>query len=147
MIKIKAIIFDLDDTLYPNKNKNIKLKDSKELLNNLSKKYKVGILSNSNSFEVANRIKKLGVEFPYRSRKLLLLRKPLPFGLNALLKELGVSKNEAIIVGDKIITDFLLGLLSRTPKVILLGKKEKDCRLFWTSLKIITNLNKLEEIL
>jgi len=100
---IKVIFTDLDNTLdnfkvlEPSK-ENYELKEKIEALG-----IKLIILSNNTSDRVSIYAKKLGII--HKSK----MRKPFSRKLKAYIKELGVNKDEVVLIGDQIITDTIAG--------------------------------------
>lgn len=99
--KIKAIIFDIDNTLV-----GFTVKTPPETIvnyiNDLKQKgIKVSIASNNNENRVGLFCKDLSIEHISRACK------PLPFSLKKLCKRMGVKAKETALVGDQVFTDSL----------------------------------------
>lgn len=125
---IKVIIFDLDDTLYPIYVKTINTKKVKPLLERLKKKYKLIVLSNGFRYKILDRIKKADYENIFTkvyTPNFLLNRKPLPNKIFKILKDLNITKDQAIIVGDKIYTDILVAKLSGIKSILVTNGNKK----------------------
>jgi putative hydrolase of the HAD superfamily len=128
MKMIKAIIFDLDDTLYPDKIKTIDKKKSAELIKNLSKKYMIAITSNGNAKKNSKKIDELGIRKYLKKimlREFFINRKPLPNKINRILKELNITNKEALIIGDKIHTDILVAKLTKVKSVLVTNGQKR----------------------
>ncbi len=101
--RIRAVIFDMDNTLVDSKykyNKNVK-----SWLKGLKKQgIKICILSNTPRY---NKIKKVGKELsmPFLYNAL----KPWSFGFKRALALLGEKKESTAIIGDQLFTDILGG--------------------------------------
>ena len=99
---IKAILFDLDNTLSP-AYEMMYCKKTKKLLDSLKKDFKIIIFSNN--FE--KRVKPLadfyGVDYACVSIK------PLPFKYHVISKKYGLNKSQIAAVGDQLLTDILGG--------------------------------------
>lgn len=99
----KVVLSDLDNTLDPY---SVKLPSArvKELKNRLEALgIKLRIASNNHSKRVQDYASALGVEAD------CFLLKPFSRKLKKALRELGVEKSEAILVGDQISTDVIAG--------------------------------------
>ena len=112
----KVIISDLDNTLISWDSK----KDTKELTRWLKKMRRAGfdiiVVSNNNKERVDDFCKKLNLEYVAGAKK------PLTLGFKEALKKLGRKKEEAIILGDQVLTDVFgaknLGVMSVLVKPI-----------------------------
>ena len=98
---IKAVIFDIDNTLV-----GFKVKEPTEKIvehiNYLKQNgIKVAIASNNNKVRVGKFCEKLDVPFIHRACK------PLPFGLLKMAREMGVKCKQTMLVGDQVYTDSL----------------------------------------
>lgn len=98
---IKALFFDLDNTLIPY-DINVVTGEYKAFIEELAKKFKIVILSNSRKPRVSNAVKEL-IDIPYIS----FAKKPLKFGFKKALKKANVKKEEACAIGDQLMTDVL----------------------------------------
>ncbi len=102
---VKMFVFDMDNTLA--KWKAEKLDDKTfELVNELSKKVKVAVLSNGSSPSLNWMRKNLDI-LAVRSA-----HKPLTRKLNKLVRKYGFSKNEVVMIGDQLFTDVLVANLA-----------------------------------
>lgn len=125
---IKAIIFDLDDTLYPVKVKTINTNKVKVMLERLKKKYKLIVLSNGFRYQIIARIKKAEYENLFEkvyTPNFIINRKPLPNKILRILKDFSISKSQALIVGDKQYTDILVAKLSGIKSVLVTNGKKR----------------------
>ena len=100
---VKAVLVDLDNTLDPYvvsspSDRTIEWKQKMT-----SAGLRIVILSNNSGGRVGKYSSELGVEARY------LMRKPFAGPLKKFLKEEGLAKEEAILVGDQIQTDVLAG--------------------------------------
>ena len=98
-IGIKALIFDIDNTLAPYElvEPDEKIKGLFEKLLNMG--FKLYILSNNNKERVSLFMRK--VDIPYRWRAL----KPLAFFIKKAMKTMNVKNAETCLVGDQLFTD------------------------------------------
>ena len=96
---IKYVLSDLDNTLdsYLQKTPLAKAKELKEKLN--KEGIELIVTSNNTGERVRNYCKELGV------KHFSSLRKPFAFKLKKRIKELGINKDEVILIGDQIVTD------------------------------------------
>ena len=103
--RIKCVIFDADNTLFPH---HAKKADAKVLafLKTLSKKYRLGIASNSPN---KKRISGLDAYFKSKGVKILVSkgnrRKPCPDQFDYLAKAFRSKPKECVMVGDNLFTD------------------------------------------
>ena len=101
--KIKAVVFDIDNTLVahtePEPPQNVL--DYFEFLKSIGIKY--AIVSNNNKERVNSFCKNLGVPYAYKALK------PRKKYLKKVLSELGVSPCDAALVGDQLFTDIYGG--------------------------------------
>lgn len=98
---IKAVVFDIDNTLvgFTVKEPTQKIIDH---INNLKQNgIKVAIASNNNKIRVGRFCENLDVLFVHRACK------PLPFALLKITRLLGVKCKETMLVGDQVYTDSL----------------------------------------
>lgn len=117
---ITTVIFDIDNTLVPY---FVKTPPKKVL--DLFKKLKaeglkIAVLSNSKP--ARSKFFLTGLEIPYEAKA----KKPLPTGLNRLLKRLDLSPKECAVVGDQIFTDVLLANLSGAYSILVKKAHKKD---------------------
>lgn len=125
---IKTIIFDLDDTLYPVKIKTINTSKVKVMLERLKKHYRLICLSNGFRYKILARIKGASYENLFEkvyTPNFLINRKPMPNKIHKILKDLNISKSQALIVGDKQYTDILVAKLSGIKSVLVTNGKKR----------------------
>ena len=100
---IKAVVFDIDNTLAYNAEPSPSEK-AITFLNNLKKDgFYVIVASNNTEERVKKFCQNLDSLYVHKANK------PLGRKIRALLKEIDVDKKEAAIVGDQIFTDILCG--------------------------------------
>ncbi len=141
---VKLLIFDLDDTLYPDKVKKINKEKSAELIKNLSKKYMIAITSNGNAKKNSKKIDELGIRKYLKKimlREFFVNRKPLPNKINRILKELNITPKDALIIGDKIHTDILVAKLTKVKSVLVTNGNKK-----WNFVKPDYKINSVLDI-
>lgn len=98
---INALFFDLDNTILPY-DINVLPEDITTYLENLTKDFKVVIVSNSRLKRVRNAVNHLnGIPF------VKFARKPLKAGFKKALKLANVTKDETCFIGDQVMTDIL----------------------------------------
>ncbi|MCC8098426.1 MAG: YqeG family HAD IIIA-type phosphatase [Eubacterium sp.] len=119
-LKIKTVIFDIDNTLVPYFVK----KPTKEVLDYFDSLKASGIgiavLSNSKSKRAEEFCR--GLKIPFVSGA----KKPLNKGLKKLMRELSLKPEEVLIIGDQIFTDVLLGNLNGIYSVLVKKVDKKD---------------------
>lgn len=100
---IKCLLFDLDNTCVPTKEKNPnkKLIEQFDKLKDLG--FKVIIFSNAGKKRLKPFKKTLDVDCSYSSRK------PLKGKFNKIMKKFGYDLSETAIIGDQLFTDILGG--------------------------------------
>jgi len=96
---IKAVFTDLDNTLiaWDNPDGTPELKQWLHALQDAG--IPVVVVSNNSEPRIAKALSSL--DLPFVSRAL----KPLPFGINKARRNLGLRKDEVVMVGDQYITD------------------------------------------
>lgn len=119
---IKVIVFDLDNTLAPLKDKI----DQKTIyfLARLSKDFSLYILTNG----LGKRIRK--EELPVKERLYFAL-KPLTFKVKKIVKREKVLPKEVLMVGDQIYTDILTASKIGALSVLVDPLDEKDLPFTW----------------
>ncbi|MCD8089097.1 MAG: YqeG family HAD IIIA-type phosphatase [Clostridiales bacterium] len=119
-LKIKTVIFDIDNTLVPYFVKA----PTKEVLEYFgalrASDISVCVLSNSRPERAREFC--LGLDIPFVSRA----KKPFNSGLKILSEMLSLKPEEALIVGDQIFTDVLLGNLNGIYSVLVKKVDRRD---------------------
>lgn len=99
---IKCLLFDLDNTCVPYKEKN-PTKELEELFKKLTQLgFKVIIFTNAPKKRIIP-FKKLNVDYNYSSKK------PFKTNFNKILTKYNYKKEEVCIIGDQLFTDILGG--------------------------------------
>lgn len=99
---IKCLLFDLDNTCVPYKEKN-PTKELEELFKKLTKiGFKVIIFTNASKKRIIP-FQKLNVDYNYSSKK------PLMHSFNKILIKYNYKKEEVCIIGDQLFTDIYGG--------------------------------------
>lgn len=111
---IKCIMFDLDSTLMISKSSTF-LPETIEWFNTFLKDFEVAIISNNNSEKYIENASKIAP-----CRVIGKAKKPNPKVMKAYLDEIGVKPEEAVMVGDRPLTD-ILGGIKLGCKTILVG--------------------------
>ena len=99
---IKCLLFDLDNTLVPNKIK-VATKKLKDLIKELQKDFKIIIFSNANKNRVNSFVEQLNIEGYH------LCAKPFSKRFNMILEKYDYNISEVAIIGDQILTDIVGG--------------------------------------
>lgn len=115
---IKAILLDLDSTTMVSKSGEF-LPETKEWFETLKKDFYIAIITNNKNPEY---IKKVKEQCTFKIIENAC--KPCTFKIGSLLKSLYMTPKEAVIVGDRPLTDILCGKLAGT-KTILVGSINK----------------------
>ena len=120
---IKCLMFDLDNTCVPFKDKepNKKLKDLFETLKDMD--FKVIIYSNATKKRLTPFKNGLGVDCSASSRK------PSTKKLLKVIKVLGYELSDVVLIGDQLYTDILCGNRAGI-KTVLVNPMSKDDLLF-----------------
>lgn len=116
---INAVLFDLDSTVMPSKSGEYPQK-VKELLNNLKQNFVVAIISNNKRKEYIEKVQKMS-DFPVIGNA----NKPSPSIMREFLKSVNIKPADAVVVGDRPLTDILAGKLLGA-KTILVDSITKD---------------------
>ncbi len=95
---IKSLFFDLDNTIIAYDDSKLKTKHI-NLINDLSKEFRILIISNTSYKRVSIALNQLKVPFIWHAKK------PLKFGFKKALKMVNTKKEETIIIGDQLMTD------------------------------------------
>ena len=97
----RALIFDLDNTLGKRGLAELKPEVSALLTKVRDAGFKIGILTNRRRLNGNPMLASLSASVPLLSRA----RKPLRSGFNTLLEMLDSSPSEAVMIGDRLLTD------------------------------------------
>lgn len=110
---IAAVLTDLDNTLiaWNNPDGTPQLRRWLERMNDAG--ITVMVVSNNNHERVQRAVG--AMDLPFTARAL----KPLPVGINRAVKELGLRKDECIMVGDQLLTDVIAGHLAGVRTVLV----------------------------
>lgn len=100
---IKCIMLDLDSTVMMSKSASF-LPETLEWFNSFINDFQVAIISNNTKNEYIENASKLAP-----CRVIGRAKKPNPNVMRAYLNEIGVSPSEAVMVGDRPLTDILAG--------------------------------------
>jgi len=111
---IKCIMFDLDSTVMRSKSAEF-TPDTVEWFNTFIKDFEVAIISNNHKKDYIEKAAKLAP-----CRVIGHARKPNPKIARKYLDEIGVSPEDAVMVGDRPLTDILVGKFLGC-KTILVG--------------------------
>ena len=110
---IAAVLTDLDNTLIAWNNPD----GTPQLRTWLKRMQDAGItvmvVSNNNHARVKRAVGSM--DLPFTARAL----KPLPVGINRAVKQLGLTKDECIMVGDQLMTDVIAGHLAGVRTVLV----------------------------
>lgn len=102
---IKVIMFDLDSTIMISKSGCYR-PETEEWLKEVNKKFTVAVISNNKSEEYINKVKNIS-DFTVIGHA----SKPNPEKMKKYLDSLGISPKEAVMVGDRPLTDIVAGKL------------------------------------
>lgn len=111
---IKCIMFDLDSTIMVSKSAAF-LPETIEWFNTFIKDFEVAIISNNFNKEYIKNASRIAP-----CRVIGAARKPNPKVMKAYLDEIGIKPEEAVMVGDRPLTD-ILGGIRLGCKTILVG--------------------------
>ncbi len=111
---IKCIMFDLDSTVMVSKSANF-LPETLEWFRKFMNDFEVAIISNNKNSEYINNASKIAP-----CRVIGKANKPNPKIMGDYLKEINISPTQAVMVGDRPLTDILAGKLLGC-KTILVG--------------------------
>lgn len=132
---IKAVIFDLDNTLIGEKDRKT-FPYAKEILTQLKNRYKLGPLSNTESRSsetVCDELREAELDGFFDVIVTACdagIRKPNPRIFEIVLEKLGVKPDEAVMVGDIISTD-IFGGNRIGMRTVLLQPSEEYQRSSW----------------
>ena len=102
---IKVIMFDLDSTIMISKSGCYR-PETEEWLKEVQKKFTIAVISNNKSEEYINKVKSIS-DFDVIGHA----SKPNPKKMKKYLEDLGVASTEAVMVGDRPLTDIVAGKL------------------------------------
>ena len=116
----KAVFSDLDNTLLAwNEFETAKKMD--ELNQRLAKAgIKLVVISNNNAERIGKVLNPYQIDFVAKSRK------PLPFAITKKREQLGLAKDQVMMVGDQLITDIQAGNLAGVESVLVKPLVETD---------------------
>lgn len=119
-MNVKAVFSDLDNTLLAwNEFETAKKMD--ELNQRLAKAgIKLVVISNNNAERIGKVLNPYQIDFVAKSRK------PLPFAITKKRKQLGLAKDQVMMVGDQLITDIQAGNLAGVESVLVKPLVETD---------------------
>lgn len=100
---IKALLFDLDSTIMASKSASY-FAETREWLDKVKKDFFVGVISNNNNPAYEEKVRAVS-DFPM----LFDAKKPKADAGIAFLKEHGINPKEAVMVGDRPLTDVWFG--------------------------------------
>lgn len=111
---VKCLMFDLDSTVMVSKSANF-LPETVEWFNSFIKDFEVAIISNNKNEEYISNASKIAP-----CRVIGKANKPSPKVMRSYLESIGVLPQNAVMVGDRPLTDILAGKLLGC-KTILVG--------------------------
>lgn len=119
-MNVKAVFSDLDNTLLAwNEFETAKKMD--ELNQRLAKAgIKLIVISNNNAERIGKVLNPYQIDFVAKSRK------PLPFAITKKREQLGLAKDQVMMVGDQLITDIQAGNLAGVESVLVKPLVETD---------------------
>jgi uncharacterized protein len=117
---IKAIITDLDNTLVEWDRPNATPKLIQWFKDMQEQGILVTIVSNNNKNRVGAFAEPLGVPFIFQARK------PMGRAFKKAIKQMGVKKEEAVVIGDQLLTDVLGGNRSGFHTILVVPVAQSD---------------------
>ncbi|WP_279082742.1 YqeG family HAD IIIA-type phosphatase [Lactobacillus apis] len=119
-LNVKAVFSDLDNTLLAwNEFETAEKMD--ELNQRLAKAgIKLVVISNNNAERIGKVLNPYQIDFVAKSRK------PLPFAITKKREQLGLAKDQVMMVGDQLITDIQAGNLAGVESVLVKPLVETD---------------------
>ena len=111
---IKAIFFDLDSTIMVSKSGEYQ-ENTQKWLEEVNNDFFIAVISNNKNVEYLEKVRNNS-----NFQVIGAANKPSPKAMGKLLKEINIQPNEAVIVGDRPLTDILAGKLLGA-KTILVG--------------------------
>lgn len=110
---IKAVLFDLDSTVMPSKSGKYP-ENVRELLNNLKQNFVVAIISNNKNKAYIEQVQAQS-DFSVVGHA----NKPSPKVALEFLKSVSVEPKDAVMIGDRPLTDILAGKLMGTKTILV----------------------------
>lgn len=110
---VKAVLFDLDSTVMPSKS-GVYPENVLELLNNLKQNFVVAIISNNKNKEYIEKVQAQS-DFSVIGHA----NKPAPKVALAFLKSASVEPQDAVMIGDRPLTDILAGKLMGSKTILV----------------------------
>lgn len=138
---IKALFFDLDNTIIPYDIEQIQ-KQEIDFLHSLESKFKIVIVSNSRLKRVSTATQNLNLPF------VKFARKPLKVGFKKALKIVNLKPHEVAIIGDQLMTDIYGGNKMKFAETIFVQPIKKKSDTFTTRInrklekKVINKIKK-----
>ena len=110
---INAILFDLDSTVMPSKS-GMYPAEVKELLADLNQNFVVAIISNNKKKEYISKVQSMS-DFAVVGHA----NKPSPKVMGEFLKSVNLKPEQAVMIGDRPLTDILAGKLLGTKTILV----------------------------
>ena len=110
---IKALLLDLDSTVMVSKSGKY-LPETLEWFNKMQENFKLAIVSNNKNPKYLKNAKEVTPFLVIGDAQ-----KPKTKGIKQALKELGVTKDEAVMVGDRPLTDILAGKNAKMKTILV----------------------------
>lgn len=113
VLKVKAILLDIDNTLAFHGREDL-FDGVLEWIKNLKmNNYRLVLISNNSHERVETFAKKVGLEFITEAKK------PLPYGFNVAKNLLNLKSEQILVIGDQIFTDVLGANLAGMRSILL----------------------------
>ena len=116
---VNAVLFDLDSTVMPSKSGEYPPKVT-ELLNELKHNFVIAVISNNKRKEYIDKVQAMS-DFKVIGNA----NKPCPKVMKQYLSSINIKPEEAVVIGDRPLTDILAGKLLGA-KTILVDSITKD---------------------
>ena len=110
---IKLLMFDLDSTVMPSKSGRFP-SEVIELFEKLQQDYTLAIVSNNKKEDYINKVREQ-VSFKVIGKA----NKPNPKIINEYLKSVNIEPKQAVMIGDRPLTDILAGKLAKTQTILV----------------------------
>ncbi|MDY3928336.1 MAG: YqeG family HAD IIIA-type phosphatase [Clostridia bacterium] len=121
---IKLVLLDIDNTLVPYTSPDPD-DNALSFLNSLKdNQIEFSFVSNNKKNRVERFNKNIGARYVYKAKK------PLLYGINKMIKEHGVTKDETALIGDQIFTDIWGGRRAGVTTFLVQPIKEVDTLFF-----------------